>query len=150
VFFARVGPAALASRSLQDFVAELPGLRDGDERAIHQTRVAIRRVGEAVALARAEYDEDQLTAIEGRIVRMFRALGDARDADSAYRLVQHLESRFPLAAGTLGHLRASAARSCARTLLAGPVICVSRCIEPAGCTFRAYAPARGGKRGRQS
>lgn len=111
MIFDRVRPAMLVSRSLQDFVAELPGLRDGDEHAIHQSRVAIRRVREAVALARAEYDEDELTAIEGRVVQMFRALGDARDADSAYRLVQYLESRFPLAAGTLGQLRTSAARS---------------------------------------
>ena len=111
VIFDRVGPTVLLSRSLQDFLVQLPGLRDGEERAIHQSRVAIRRLREAAVLACAEYDQDEFEEIEARLVQTFKALGRARDADTAQRLVEDVESRFPLAAATLGQLRASAGRS---------------------------------------
>ena len=111
MMFDRVGPTALLSHSLQDLMHEIPGLRDGDERAIHQSRVAIRRMREAAALAQADYDEDEFAALESRLVKAFKALGRARDADTSHRLVQDVESRFPMAAATLGQLRASVGRT---------------------------------------
>ena len=118
--FDRVRPTVLLSQSLQDFMHEIPGLRDGDERAIHQSRVAIRRMREAAALAHADYDEDEFAAVERRLVQAFKALGRVRDADTAHRLVQDLELRFPMAGATLGQLRASVGRTrlgCRRRLI---------------------------------
>jgi CHAD domain-containing protein len=103
-------PQRIVTSSLQDFMNELPGLREGDERAIHQSRVAIRRLRESLALVRPECDDDEIDSIAGRLTEMFKALGRARDADTAQRLVQQVEARFPQAAGTLGQLRASLTR----------------------------------------
>ncbi len=105
--FRQPEPTALLQHSLQGLLAQLPALRDGQEEAIHDARVAIRRLLEAASVARRNYDDDSFTDIERRLTRFFKALGRARDADSAQRLVQHVESRFPLAPATLGQLRAS-------------------------------------------
>lgn len=97
--------------ALEDFTNHTPALRDGDEQAIHQARVAIRRLREAATLIRDAFDHDQLTDLEARLRRTFKALGRARDADTAQRLVQHVALRFPLAPATLNVLQASLART---------------------------------------
>jgi CHAD domain-containing protein len=108
--FGGLAPSSLLSQSLDALIAQLPALRDGDEQAIHQARVALRRAREAFALVTAHDAEDQREEIDDRLSRMFKALGRARDADIAQRLVQHVERRFTLIPATLGQLRSSAAR----------------------------------------
>lgn len=103
-------PQRLLSMKLSEFLAQVPLLRDGDERAIHDARVAIRRLREPLALMQLDRDDDVLDALEARLRKVFKALGRARDADIAHRLVQHVESRFPLAPALLGSLRGAAAR----------------------------------------
>jgi CHAD domain-containing protein len=109
--FGRGGPEMLLAGALNDLTAQLPGLRDGHAAAIHDARVAIRRLREAVSLARWAYDDDLLDDVERRLAAMFKALGRARDADTEQGLVRHVEARFPSAAATLGLLRASVGRS---------------------------------------
>lgn len=109
--FATNHPATRLSNALRDLDREMPGLRDGAESSIHQARVAIRRLRESLALTRGEFDEDALEQFETRLARAFKALGRARDADTAHALVQHVETVFPLAPATLGQLRAAVARS---------------------------------------
>src|SRR5687768_2497795 len=94
--FGGLAPASLLAQSLDALIAQVPALRDGDEQAIHQARVAIRRAREAFALVKACDDEEHREDIDGRLSRMFKALGRARDADIAQRLVQHVERRFTL------------------------------------------------------
>lgn len=107
--FGGPSPLFLLFRSLDAFVGELDGLRDGKKRAIHDARVAIRRTREALALARRAYDADDVEDIEERLRRFFKALGQARDADIGHDLVRHVERRFTLAPAALSHLRASTA-----------------------------------------
>jgi CHAD domain-containing protein len=103
-------PQRLLSAHLEQFLLQVPKLRDGDERAIHDARVSIRRLREPLALVRAGYEDDHLLALDGRIGKVFKALGRARDADIAQRLVQHIETRFPLAPGAISHVRATISR----------------------------------------
>ena len=105
--FGSHGPSFLLTQSVNGLMQHLPGVRDGVEESIHQSRVAIRRTRETLALARTTLDDDELAAIEWRLAAGFRALGRARDADIAHKLVHHMELRFPLAPATLGHLRSS-------------------------------------------
>ena len=102
-------PAILMAQALHDLECELVGLRDGAEPAVHQARVAIRRLREAMLLARGNFDEDNLGELEDRLSRAFKVLGRVRDADIAQALVEHVETRFPLASATLGQLRAAVA-----------------------------------------
>jgi CHAD domain-containing protein len=103
-------PQRLFSDAFAALMDELGGLRDGDEQAIHKARVAIRRLRESLPLVREDYSEDDLRAVDERLTHAFKALGRARDADTAQRLVQHVEMRFPLAPAMLGHLRLAIAR----------------------------------------
>lgn len=85
-------------------------MRDGDEFAIHQTRVAIRRLRELLSLLRSDYDEDELAGLERRLSVAFDALGRVRDADTGQRLVEYVEARLPSAPITLSRLRAATGR----------------------------------------
>ena len=104
------GPQRLFLTNLSQFHDQLWNLRDGDEAAIHEARVAIRRLREPLALLRARYEESHVESLDKRLNRVFKALGRARDADIAQRLVHHVETRFPLVPVALGHLRMTIAR----------------------------------------
>ena len=104
------GNHRLLLRALSDFTQQLPGVRNGDERAIHQARVAIRRLRESLALLRQDYDEDELADFERRLTVAFNVLGRIRDADTGQRLVEYVEARLPSAPMTLSRLRASTSR----------------------------------------
>ena len=73
-------------------------VRDGDADAIHDMRVATRRVREALPLLRTQSDEH---TEELRLVfrKVGRALGGARDGDVALGLLDQMEQRRP-AVGT--------------------------------------------------
>jgi CHAD domain-containing protein len=99
--FHTTGPSTLLVDRMRDFQGQLPAVFDGSEDAIHDARVALRRVSEALSLVRDDYDEHALAAIEARLSKAVRALGRVRDADCSQRLVQEVERRFPFAAATL-------------------------------------------------
>ena len=104
--FGAHAPPVFLSQSLHELIGHLSAVREGSGDAIHQARVNIRRVREAMTLAGADSDEE-LNGIEKRLSRAGRALSSARDADVAQQLIERLEARLPLAARTLGHLRVS-------------------------------------------
>lgn len=106
--------AQLSNESISCLLGHLPGVRDGDEEAIHQARVETRRAREVVALAKAADDSDMLRHVERTLQRAGRALGRARDADVVFQLVQDLEARFRGAANVVAILRASAHAACQR------------------------------------
>ena len=95
---------------LEDRVSELltyePGIRDGRQRAIHDARVATRRIREALGLVGAEFSKDELEGIKRIVRKTGRALGDVRDVDITYDLLKDLERRLPLTAGATAPLRA--------------------------------------------
>ena len=87
------------SQSLELVAQHLPGVRDGNEEAIHQARVEIRRARELLALAGLHADEDEAAqAVNGLLKQAGRALGRARDADIVCHLLHELEARFRPAA----------------------------------------------------
>jgi CHAD domain-containing protein len=102
-------PSTLLVDRVRDFQCHLPGIYDGNELAIHDARVALRRVSEALSLARGDYDEHALAAIEARLAKAARALGRVRDADSGQQVIHDVEQRFPFAAATLSRLRLACA-----------------------------------------
>src|SRR5262245_53408844 len=104
--FGRVGASWVLADSADHLVIQLPLLWDGDEEAIHQARVAIRRLREVAALGDRS-GGDGLDDVGRRLQRAGKALGRARDADIAHHLVDHLESRVPSLAATIGQLRTS-------------------------------------------
>ena len=56
--------AQLSNESISCLLGHLPGVRDGDEEAIHQARVETRRAREVVALAKAADDSEMLRHVE--------------------------------------------------------------------------------------
>ena len=102
-------PSTLLRQRVRDFHQHLPSVYDGSEEAIHDARVALRRVTEALSLMREQYDEHALAAIEARLAKAARALGRVRDADSGQHVIQEVERRFPFAAATLARLRVACA-----------------------------------------
>jgi CHAD domain-containing protein len=102
-------PSILLVDRVHEFNALLPRVYDGAEDAIHDARVALRRMSEALSLVRDQYDEHALAAIEARLSKAARALGRVRDADTGQRVIQEVEQRFPFAAATLGRLRTAGA-----------------------------------------
>jgi CHAD domain-containing protein len=99
------GPVALLNQAFDDFLRHLPGVREGAEEGIHQARVAIRRVREALALVRGRYETKIADSMEGRLRRIAAALGRARDADVAQRLLQDVERRALNVSGATSRLR---------------------------------------------
>jgi CHAD domain-containing protein len=105
------GPQRLLLTNLSHFDDQIRNLRDGSEAAIHEARVAIRRLREPLVLVRSDEEHGHVSALDKRLNKVFKALGRTRDADIAQRLVQHVESRFALAPVALGHLRAAISRT---------------------------------------
>jgi len=99
-------PTTLLEGQLAFLDAQIPGIRDGDIEAIHDGRVATRRVRELLPLCRPE----QSTGDEFRrtIRDVGRGLGRVRDLDVEIALLELLEQRVPRA-GSLFALRRHAA-----------------------------------------
>lgn len=50
------GPVALLDDSIDTLIQQLANIKEGTEEGFHQGRVAIRRIREALAVARDDYD----------------------------------------------------------------------------------------------
>jgi CHAD domain-containing protein len=94
-------PISLAYEHLKELAKTVPGVRDGDPDAIHDTRVATRRLrevlpllGDGVAIQRAE--------------RVFRevgsTLGRTRDIDVLLELLRDAGRRLPQTAGLIASI----------------------------------------------
>ena len=101
--------AQLIATSLNALLTHLAAVKSGSEEAIHQARVSIRHLREVLSVARVDYKEDDLAAIELVLARAARALSRARDADVGQRLLQHVAARFPLAPRAMGRLQTAVA-----------------------------------------
>jgi CHAD domain-containing protein len=96
---------------LSALAACLPGIREGEDKAIHDARVATRRLRETLALAHTNLESEELQDILELIHRAGRALGDARDPDVAQRLLTDIENRLPAAAPIVVKMRSEAVRA---------------------------------------
>lgn len=95
----------ILSENARSLVALMPAVRDGAPEAIHDARVATRRIRAALDLVghhRPEPHLDEAAAIARRIAR---TLGRARDIDVSLELLDDLERRVPAAAHGAGVAR---------------------------------------------
>jgi CHAD domain-containing protein len=100
-------PISILAEDMAGLVAILPALRDGSEVAIHDARVATRRIVETLALVRPSFDESEYNDVHAAVRRLRRALGSARDADVVLQLLAELDGRLPSAAAVTARVRAS-------------------------------------------
>ena len=108
--FETTSPRRLLEHRVGQVLELLAGVRDGNDTAIHDTRVATRRAREALVVGRGEYEQDVLSEIAETLQRTGRALGAVRDPDALHALLVGLESRFPLAGAAVSQLHAAIAR----------------------------------------
>lgn len=89
--FALALPKLLDSR-LAAVLAQLPGVRDDeDPEAIHDMRVATRRLRAALAAAEPFFGKDRFRTNARRVQKLAQALGEVRDADV---LLAYLRKRY--------------------------------------------------------
>lgn len=95
-------PATLLDGQASALRTQLRGVFDGDAEAVHQARVATRRIRELVALLRGVPDSngDESDVAKG-FAAIGKALGKVRDADVRIALLRELEAHTPQAAPSL-------------------------------------------------
>ena len=118
----------ILSENARTLVALVPAVRDGGIEAIHDARVATRRIRAALDLVAQHRPEPHLDEAAAMARRIARALGRARDIDVSLELLADLERRVPAAAHgagvTRGHLirqRTTARRDLVRKVDALPL-----------------------------
>ena len=98
-------PAEYLADAIDSLFAQLPGVRDGDAEAIHDARVATRRIRGALPVVAPLLSSAEVEALRRTTRKAGRALGHARDTDVALALVEELERRTPRIASSLAALR---------------------------------------------
>ena len=88
----------------------VPSIRDGDPDAIHDARVATRRLDAALPLAWAGSSRSAWQEGAQTIRQLGKALGRVRDLDVAIARLPQLEARVPTSAATIATLRVALAR----------------------------------------
>ena len=92
--------------NLEILSARLPAARDGDIDAIHDARVATRRLRAALPLLGAARTTREVEEGAPTVEALGRALGKAREEDESLRLVDDIERRAPSTAPATATLRA--------------------------------------------
>ena len=86
-----VTPSTLLVRQLDEFVTLLPALRDGSSDAIHNGRIATRRMRAVLPLLAGRLTPNDLEHFRRTLKRLTRRLGRARDLDVQLELLEELE-----------------------------------------------------------
>src|SRR5437868_13448656 len=74
---------------LERFTKMLPGVADGDVKAIHRARVASRRLRELLPVL--QLDQDSVRKVERRLRKVTRQLGGVRELDVLLILSDELQ-----------------------------------------------------------
>jgi len=99
-----MSPRTLTACQIEVLLSHLPGVRDGDVDAVHDARVATRRLRELLPLTAVESGVSTRQTAE--LVRdTGRALGSLRDLDVLMALCRELADAHPDAAGPLAVAR---------------------------------------------
>jgi CHAD domain-containing protein len=93
------------SRNLAILFSTISGIRDGQSDAIHDARVATRRLRAALPLAWAESPNTEWASSFETIRQMGKQLGRVREVDVALDALPSLEARVPPAAAAIAELR---------------------------------------------
>ena len=91
--------------NLRILLSMLPAVCDGNANAIHDARVATRRIRAAAPLAWAFQPEEHWREPLDAIRDLGRSFGRARDLDVALERLADLDVRLPVAARSLASLR---------------------------------------------
>ncbi len=91
-------------RYLLALVKAVPPAREGDERAVHEARVASRRLREALPVL-ATPGDDPLRRARKRVRRVTRALGPVRELDVALTHLSEFESKGAAPSTAIEHVR---------------------------------------------
>src|SRR5262245_45883959 len=86
------------AKALMDTLAQLD---DGDVEAVHDARVASRRIRQVLPLTDQWHRPKTIEELTDRFREIGRALGRVRDADVRVAMLSSLESRIPPAAPSL-------------------------------------------------
>ncbi len=97
-------PTEMLLRYLLALVNAVPPAREGDERAVHQARVASRRLREALPVLAAP-DDGPLRRARKRIRQVTRALGPVRELDVALGHLAEFESKGAAPSPAIQHVR---------------------------------------------
>jgi CHAD domain-containing protein len=99
-------PLSLFSTQIETIRSCVPGVLDGEAGAIHDSRIATRRIRELLPLlTRRDQQLKRADDLHRRFRRLGRSLGRVRDADVRLALLSSLETRIPHAAPQLVVLR---------------------------------------------
>jgi CHAD domain-containing protein len=99
-------PVSLFRTQIEILRSSLPGVLDGQAGAIHDSRIATRRIRELLPLLTRHHQQPNPTDdLYKRFRRLGRSLGRVRDADVRLALLSSLETRMPHAAPQLVVLR---------------------------------------------
>ena len=94
------------SRNLHILFGSMPAVRDGDVDAIHDARVATRRVRALLPIALSGYHHSYLDRWLPLLRDAGRLIGRARDLDVALEQLDHMEARLPSAGAVIAAMRA--------------------------------------------
>lgn len=98
-------PADYLTAALDVLFEQLPRARDGNAEAIHDARVATRRIRGALPVVAPTLPRTDVEVLQDIVRTAGRAFGKARDVDVAIDLVEQLERRTPRIARSLAGLR---------------------------------------------
>lgn len=87
-------------------LSTIPGIRDANPDAVHDGRVATRRLRAVLPIACAMVDEARVAPALRVVRKTGRALGRVRDQDVLLEQVASLQQKVPSAAAAVGDLRA--------------------------------------------
>lgn len=90
--------ATFLDRNARELLTQVPALRDGRVDAVHDARVATRRLRAALGIIESLGDYPHLDEARLLARKTARALGRVRDLDVALQLLDDLERRAPSAA----------------------------------------------------
>ena len=99
-------PHSVLHEQLSELARHLEGIREGREEAIHDGRVATRRMRETLAVASASLDARESAAVSKILRKAGQALGEVREADVLHQLLNDLGARVPFATAATARLRA--------------------------------------------
>ncbi|MET0166027.1 MAG: CHAD domain-containing protein [Vicinamibacterales bacterium] len=96
---------SVANEHIEELLAHLPGIRDGESESIHQGRVATRRLREVLPLLSLSHP-DEADEWRRRARKVQRRLGRVRELDVISAQLEVLEERVPLVV-TIAQARAA-------------------------------------------
>ena len=103
--FSAATPISILRTHAKTLMGRLPQLFDGDVDAVHDARIASRRVREILPLTTQWHRHGVVEDLIGKFRDMGRSLGRVRDLDARLARLSSLETRLPPAAPSLVVLR---------------------------------------------